>query len=54
LLSHTGALSGRLKFTVRRHKFNKDSLSATLPSPALMQVLLLSDKGEVGGEGLKG
>ena len=32
------ALSGRLKFTVRRHKFNKDFLSLTVRGRALPRV----------------
>ena len=29
------ALAGRLKFTIRRHKFNKDALSCSLPGNAV-------------------
>jgi len=50
------ALSGRLKFTVRRHKFNKDSLSRGSPDSegevtqdALMMDGRSIDVGAVGG-----
>ena len=35
------ALSGRLKFTVRRHKFNEDSPSSNLRRASLLQPQVL-------------